>query len=69
MFGWSRSRRSGAQDLLDMLAAFYWPSCQPPNKQLQRTVICRRGCGAFASFHCAHAQRWTRGHAAAQLRR
>jgi hypothetical protein len=43
--------------------------CQPPNKQLQRTVTRRRGRGACASFHCAHAQRWTRGHAAAELRR
>ena len=32
----------------------------PPNKQLQRTVIRRRGRGACASFHCAHAPRWTR---------
>jgi hypothetical protein len=41
----------------------------PPNKQLQRTVIRRRGRAASTSFHCAHAARWTRGHAAAQLRR
>jgi hypothetical protein len=37
------------------------------NKQLQRTVIRRRGRGACASFHCAHAPRWTRGRAAAEL--
>ena len=35
-------------------------ACQPPNKQLQRTVIRRRGRGACASFHYAHAPRWTR---------
>ena len=40
-----------------------------PNKQLQRTVTGRRGRGACASFHCAHAPRWTVGHAAAELRR
>jgi hypothetical protein len=43
--------------------------CQPPNKQLQRTVTRRRGRGACASLHYAHAPRWTRGHAAAELRR
>jgi hypothetical protein len=43
--------------------------CQPPNKQLQRTVTRRRGRAACASFHCAHAARWTLGHAAAELRR
>jgi hypothetical protein len=39
------------------------------NKQLQRTVIRRRGRGACASLHYAHAPRWTRGHAAAELHR
>jgi hypothetical protein len=39
------------------------------NKQLQRTVTRRRVRGACASLHCAHAPRWTRGHAAAELRR
>jgi hypothetical protein len=39
------------------------------NKQLERTVIRRRGRAASAPFHYAHAARWTRGHAAAQLRR
>jgi hypothetical protein len=39
------------------------------NKQLERTVIRRRVRAACASFHYAHAARWTRGHAAAQLRR
>jgi len=39
-----------------------------PNKQLQRTVIGRRGRGA-ASFHYAHAPRFTRRSAAAELRR
>jgi hypothetical protein len=40
-----------------------------PNKQLQRTVTRRHGRGACASLHCAHAPRWTRGRAAAELRR
>ena len=44
-------------------------SSQAPNKQLQRTVIPNRWRAASASFHCAHAARWTRGHAAAELRR
>jgi hypothetical protein len=43
--------------------------CQPPNKQLERTVIRRRGRAASAPFHCAHAARWTARRAAAQLRR
>jgi hypothetical protein len=33
------------------------------NKQLQRTVPRRRGGGASASFHCAHAPRFTRSSA------
>jgi hypothetical protein len=41
----------------------------PHNKQLQRTVTPNRWRAASASFHYAHAARWTRGHAAAQLRR
>jgi hypothetical protein len=41
----------------------------PPNKQLERTVIRRRGRAASASFHCAHAARCIAQHAAAQLRR
>jgi hypothetical protein len=41
----------------------------PHNKQLQRTVIRRRGRGASASFHCAHAPRSKRQRAAAELRR
>ena len=41
----------------------------PPNKQLERTVTRRRVRAACASLHSAHAARWTRGHAAAQLRR
>jgi hypothetical protein len=40
-----------------------------PNKQLQRTVIRRRGRGACAPFHFAHAPRRTRDRAAAELRR
>ena len=43
--------------------------CQAPNKQLQRTVIPNRWGAASASFHYAHAARWTRGRAAAELRR
>jgi hypothetical protein len=41
----------------------------PYNKQLQRTVTRRRGRGACASLHCAHAPRWTAQRAAAELRR
>jgi hypothetical protein len=41
----------------------------PPNKQLQRTVIRRRGRGARAPFHYAPAPRFTRQRAAAELRR
>jgi hypothetical protein len=40
-----------------------------PNKQLQRTVIRRRGRAASAPFHYALAARWTRQRAAAELRR
>jgi hypothetical protein len=40
-----------------------------PNKQLQRTVTRRRGRGACASLHYAHAPRITRQRAAAELRR
>jgi hypothetical protein len=40
-----------------------------PNKQLERTVIRRHGRAACASFHCAHAARWKRDRAAAELRR
>jgi hypothetical protein len=43
--------------------------CQPPNKQLQRTVTRRRGDGASAPFHYALAPRVTRQRAAAELRR
>jgi hypothetical protein len=39
------------------------------NMQLQRTVIPGRWRAASASFHYAHAARWTRGRAAAELRR
>ena len=42
---------------------------RPPNKQLERTVIRHHERTACASFHCAHAARWTRGPAADQLRR
>jgi hypothetical protein len=43
--------------------------CQPPNKQLERTVIRRRARAACAPLHYAHAARWTAQRAAAQLRR
>ena len=40
-------------------------ACQPPNKQLQRTVIRHRGDAARAPFHYARASRCTRRRAAA----
>jgi hypothetical protein len=43
--------------------------CQPPNKQLERTVIRRRVRAASAPLHFALAARWTAQRAAAQLRR
>jgi hypothetical protein len=39
------------------------------NKQLQRTVIRRRGRATRAPFHYARASRFTRQRAAAELRR
>ena len=42
--------------------------CQPPNKQLQRTVIRRHRRAASAPFHYALAALWTAQRAAAQLR-
>jgi hypothetical protein len=39
------------------------------NKQLQRTVTPNRWRAASASFRYALAPRWTRGRAAAELRR
>jgi hypothetical protein len=44
-------------------------ACQPPNKQLERTVIRRHVRAASAPFHYAHAARFTRHRAAAQLQR
>jgi hypothetical protein len=44
-------------------------ACQPPNKQLERTVIRRCVRAASAPFHYALAARWTAQRAAAQLRR
>jgi hypothetical protein len=41
----------------------------PPNKQLERTVIRRRGRAASAPFHYAHAARFIRQRAAAELQR
>jgi predicted N-formylglutamate amidohydrolase len=43
--------------------------CVPHNKQLQRTVMRRRGDVASAPFHYALAPRFTRQRAAAELRR
>jgi hypothetical protein len=40
-----------------------------PNKQLQPTVIPNRMRAASASLHYALAAHWTRGRAAAELRR
>jgi hypothetical protein len=42
--------------------------CQPPNKQLQRTVIPQHVRAASASLHYVLAARFTRQRAAAQLR-
>jgi len=53
----------------EILAAQVDTARQPPNKQLERTLIRRRVCAACASLHFAHAARWTRGRVAAQLRR
>jgi hypothetical protein len=39
------------------------------DKQFERNVIRHRVRAAYASLHYAHAARWTRGRAAAQLRR
>ena len=58
---------SSPRRYMHMGSAVAWRSS--PNKQLERTVIRRRVRAACASFHCAHAARWTRGRAAAQLRR
>jgi hypothetical protein len=43
--------------------------CQPPNKQLQRTVERYRGDDTRASFHYARASRFARQRAAAEPRR
>jgi hypothetical protein len=43
--------------------------CQPPNKQLQPTVIPRHVRAASAPFHYALAARWTAHRAAAEQRR
>jgi hypothetical protein len=42
---------------------------QTPNKQLQRTDLGVSRRVARASFHCAHAARFKRQRAAAELRR
>jgi hypothetical protein len=43
--------------------------CQPPNKQLQRTVGRHRGDATRAPLHYARVSRFTRQRAAAELRR
>jgi hypothetical protein len=48
---------------------FVLPVSHAPNKQLQRTVIRRRGVGTRAPFHYAPVPRVTRQRAAAELRR
>ena len=48
---------------------FHLMLCQPPNKQLQRTVQTVSRRGASASFHYALAPRFIRQRAAAELRR
>jgi hypothetical protein len=50
-------------------AGFLSASCQPPNKQLERTVIRRCVRAASAPLQYALAARWTSRRAAAQLRR
>jgi len=59
----------GAPAPMDIAADLDSYVAPPPNKQLQRTVERHRGRAASASFHYAHAARWTVGHAAAELRR
>ena len=44
-------------------------SCQPPNKQFQRTVQTASRRGARASFHYARAPRFKGQRVAAELRR
>ena len=51
------------------LSAARYVSRMTPNKQLQRTVRRYRGRAASASFHYAHAARFIRQRAAAELRR
>jgi len=53
----------------EILAAQVDTARQPPNKQLRRTVIRRRGDTASALFHFALAVRFTRQRAAAELPR
>jgi hypothetical protein len=52
-----------------MKQSLQFGACQPPNKQLERTVTRRHVRAACAPLYYAHAARWTRGRAAAQLRR
>jgi hypothetical protein len=52
-----------------VLIARYLSLCQPPNKQLQRTVQTASRLAARASFHYVHAARFIRQRAAAELRR
>jgi hypothetical protein len=50
-------------------SAYAWSLGVAHNKQLQRTVIRRHGDAACAPFHYAHAARFKRQRAAAELRR
>jgi hypothetical protein len=60
---------SVANRLHAIYLAFIGGRALPPNKQLQRTAISRRGRAGSASFHCALAARSTGQRAAAKLRR
>ena len=51
------------------VVSYFLAASQSPNKQLQRSVIPNRWRAASASFHYAHAVRWTAQRAAAELRR
>jgi len=65
------SRNEGQSVIAGIAKAWFAGVCMsvPHNKQLQRTVVRRRGDGASAPFHYALAPRFTRQRAAAELRR
>jgi len=65
-----RTYRLGKRSVLALLGVRGIEACVlPHNKQLQRTVIRRRGRVARASFHYARAPRLIGQRAAAELRR